>query len=226
MSNPDSDTWGQFLTPEYRKLFEKKGYDLVLKELVGHAYSLPDKRFAAAHWLYEERRRADSREDSRYWVPVLIAIGALLVSVVVAGISAWQSYESVRYNKLSVRPHLGYHWESSQNGKEGQFAIINQGVGPAIITKYRVSLDKQYAGSWKADFFKTIHQKIGIPGNVEPRWTNFGDTVVIGAGERQTLYGYKTDKRVDEAYIHDLNNRLSFEIYFCSLFEECWWVKY
>lgn len=72
----------------------------------------------------------DAGWDLAPWVAVLISLLAL-------GATIWQSHLSRVHNKLSVRPHLGGHSSSTEDG-EFKFEVRNDGLGPAIITGARV----------------------------------------------------------------------------------------
>jgi len=70
------------LSDELRSLFELKGYDIVHTEVLEHKYEDHDKRLAAHAWLAQKRGEKEDRENWRFWIPVTIAVVALIVSLI------------------------------------------------------------------------------------------------------------------------------------------------
>lgn len=164
----------------------------------------PDRR-----WLTETRLTS-------------FAVGIAALALIVSGWTAWQTR---KHNRLSVKPLAVFEWRAFDEGREGAFYLSNYGSGPAIVTKYVIEFDgKKFESVWKRDFFETVHERIGIPGNVTPLISNFGAKWAVPAGSEERLYGYMTDQAVPQELRDDLNNRLRFRFYVCSLYEECVWV--
>ena len=71
-----------------------------------------------------------------------IAISSILVSLLALVFTVYQGYETRRHNRLSLLPHIfiNYYLNEAETGKTG-VEIVNDGVGPAVITNFRVFYD-------------------------------------------------------------------------------------
>lgn len=69
----------------------------------------------------------------------IVSFSAIIVSIASIFIATWQGMETRRHNRLSVRPKLDFSFEVGKNGFG--YSILNQGLGPAIITEAKIFLD-------------------------------------------------------------------------------------
>lgn len=76
----------------------------------------------------------------------IIAISSVVIAVCALGISIWQGYIARQHNKLSVVPMLHVDVDQTE-GKDIEIVSVNNGVGPAIITHFRIYCDNVAYGA-------------------------------------------------------------------------------
>jgi hypothetical protein len=79
---------------------------------------------------------------------VITGISSAAIALCALGLSIWQGVLARKHHRLSFRPHLTT-WKSA-NAETGLYSIeiINNGIGPAIIEEFIVSVDgKRLAGN-------------------------------------------------------------------------------
>jgi hypothetical protein len=76
-----------------------------------------------------------------------ISLSALFISFLALGLAWWQLELGRKHNKLSLKPLLTITpYSEGKDGKNGVF-ISNQGLGPAILKDFTVTIDgKTYKG--------------------------------------------------------------------------------
>jgi len=76
-----------------------------------------------------------------YWNEVFVVVGVLTGGVALY-FSAAQWREQRKHNRLSMKPHIGGGFVSRRENKTSflGFELTNQGIGPAYITKFQVTL--------------------------------------------------------------------------------------
>jgi len=75
------------------------------------------------HWLSEN-------------MTVVFAICAMAITI-------WQGYLTRRHSRLSVKPHLTIDYTYSNHDFSLEYRLSNNGLGPAIITKYEMIIDEK-----------------------------------------------------------------------------------
>ena len=72
---------------------------------------------------------------------MITGIASVIVASCAIIISIWQGMVSRKHNRMSVRPHLTT-WRHSEPSKGYyQVDLINNGIGPALIEKFCVTID-------------------------------------------------------------------------------------
>jgi hypothetical protein len=149
---------------------------------------------------------------SRRWLEGIFLTG---MSVLALLVSAYATYWQRQQARAMVLPRLQVStWFDA--GKV-TIALENVGVGPADIKTVQVSLGGKPVTSWK-DFFVTIDAFKGVE---NPRINSA--TVrgrVIGPG-RETKVLEIVDLRA-AARVRAVLPRLTVELCYCSVLEECW----
>lgn len=83
--NNDVDEDASYLTPAFRKKFERQGSYLVEQQVLHLRYEAKEKRLAAMQWLREVRRR-ERRNNT-----LLVAVPTILAALVGAFLGAWMT---------------------------------------------------------------------------------------------------------------------------------------
>jgi hypothetical protein len=68
------------------------------------------------------------------------AISGVFVALLALVVSLWQGWSARKYNKLSVRPHLSVQQSILNSGKTLMMELKNDGLGPAVINSYSLSI--------------------------------------------------------------------------------------
>lgn len=145
----------------------------------------------------------------REWDGVAAIIAALvgLLALCVSGYTAYIQRQQVR---AQVWPYL----EVSNFDSEHALAVLNKGVGPAIVRSAQVWVDGKAQPDWKH-----VLNALDIP----PR--SFQDSTVNGtvlsAGERVAMIKI-LDEVVYQRFRDAAKTRLGMQLCFCSTLGECW----
>lgn len=73
--------------------------------------------------------------------PSRIATVALIISISALIVSIWQATQQRGHNRLSVRPALRLDKDSGEDGTLLGIELRNAGTGPALITRFALSVD-------------------------------------------------------------------------------------
>lgn len=68
------------------------------------------------------------------------AISGVFIALLALVVSLWQGWSARKYNKLSVRPHLSLQQSILNSGKTLMMELKNDGLGPAVINSYSLSI--------------------------------------------------------------------------------------
>ncbi|MFH2108157.1 MAG: hypothetical protein ABII93_05750 [Chrysiogenia bacterium] len=66
----------------------------------------------------------------------------LLVAVLALFVSVYESIRGRRHDRLSMKPYLHF-LKKRKSSKAGGLYLVNNGIGPAILTKFEIYLDNQ-----------------------------------------------------------------------------------
>jgi hypothetical protein len=139
---------------------------------------------------------------------VAIALGALAVSVV-------QTRAIMLHNRQSVRPLLQLRRSRGYDGPEAGLRIINNGPGPAIITKSVLVLDGRIIGPWDRKTVRSVTD--GLPES--PKINTLEDGAVLGPGYSAYLLHLESYDREEHTWFWDLiSERLQVIIHYESLY--------
>ena len=83
-----------------------------------------------------------------------IALSAMIVAVFALFVTIWDSYQSRKHNRLSVKPFLGIGVDIHE---KVEFTLSNQGIGPAVIKEFSVYFDgKLLSKNPRADIYRDL----------------------------------------------------------------------
>ena len=74
---------------------------------------------------------------------LLIGISSCVIALCAFSLSIWQSILIRKHNKISFKPHLTTAFHEGHSDGFFKLDLINNGLGPALITNYEVILDNQ-----------------------------------------------------------------------------------
>lgn len=185
----------------------------------------------------EQSRRGISAE-------AIIAVSALLVSVVSLGVGIYQGYLNAQMVAAASWPYLTF--ESGNVGEDGKssqltFTIVNGGVGPARIQTFQLFFEDKPVGSFRElikaccglDLRATMQvegveqavEKYGLPTTITPTGK------VIPAGTDRTFIDWGKPaleesaafwRQLDQSRFH----KITAAACYCSVLGECWFTDF
>lgn len=142
---------------------------------------------------------------------MIIALCALMISIITAFTSIYSAYVDRAYAKASVWPRLELGKSSSDRDLYFNINVTNSGTGPAIIKYAKLSYKGEYIKRWAdIELFDNLTQ------------SHIG-TRVISPQQQILPIQYKGDnfEKIMDAYKH-----INFELCYCSIYEECWVINW
>lgn len=146
-------------------------------------------------------------------VPLVISLLALATAVV----AQWQT---IRHNKLSVRPHLAFLVEDNFAAANVGLFIENDGLGPGRIERLSVYFDGQLVEPLQMD---SIYGKTrAIFRERSPQWYTADYLFQVKSGERMGVF-FSAPANVKNlgAFEKLIEERIFVIGKACSLYEEC-----
>lgn len=138
---------------------------------------------------------------------LIIALSALLISVVTACTSLYSAYIDRAYSRASVWPRLELFRSYSSNSFN--YGVSNSGTGPALIKYAKVKYGSEYMSTWN---------EIGIFSNITQSHIH---NRTLSAQQDIVPLMYKGDN-ISE--LLEADKLISIELCYCSIYEECWVV--
>lgn len=140
---------------------------------------------------------------------MIIALSALVVSLVTTAVSVYSAYIDREYAKASVWPQL----EILHNDGNNLFELIvtNRGNGPALVKYATVKYQDQYFKSWR-DI-----------DDLDDFTASFISRRTISPNQSVTTIGYRGDK---VAPFLDMARNMDFSLCYCSIYNQCWLTRY
>ena len=153
------------------------------------------------------------------WV---VAAAAMTVSILSLVVYIYQAKIMQEQQQTSVWPYLEWILVTS-TGDGFYIAVINKGVGPAIVKKTRLTLDGK-----ETDSFQLTRDLIGEE-KIDSLWTFYSrvDERVLAPGEEVRLFHIKDreNARLVLPVPADVLRRITYEITFASIYGDCWTSK-
>ena len=111
----------------------------------------------------------------------VVSLAAVTTALAAVGVAVWQGVENRRHNRRSVQPYLTHYQIFSATRPCAGVELSNNGVGPAIITRFEVLVD---GAVMEDDGSKGWCKALELLG-LETDWTVFhwldpGDAVRVG----------------------------------------------
>jgi|UPI00068EADCF hypothetical protein len=152
-------------------------------------------------------------ENQRKMTPEMImAVSALLVSLVTAVATIHSAYTSRAYARASLWPNLGAGVSFNDTGF--RFLLMNRGTGPAMIQSMRVEYDGKPMHNWQ----QLLNQ-------FDPKFRgSWGSSFVsrVTLPTNQMLDALTVSDKKLARQMYDASDKLKVEICYCSVYDECW----
>lgn len=161
--------------------------------------------------------------EQRVWykrADMIVGLSALLVSLVAVIVGVYSAYVDRAYARSSVWPSVqiyrSYYKENEQGDWNYSYLILNNGTGPALIKSVQIKLDKQNLKNWSE-----LRVGTGIDqANYSQSQLNKS---VIPANQRIVFFQTSDEKLING--LNSIDEKLQFEVCYCSIYDECWQVN-
>lgn len=141
---------------------------------------------------------------------MIVAISALITSLVAVIVAMYSAYIDRAYAKASVWPSvvIARSWQSNRY----EYIVLNQGNGPAIVNYVTMNVNGQPATSWE-----DVLQIVAPEKKVSYQQSHISNGVIRPG---QKIQAFKTG---DSAMVPLLLDA-TFEVTmcYCSIYEDCW----
>ncbi len=139
---------------------------------------------------------------------MIIALSALIVSLITAFIGIYSAYIDRAYSRASVWPRLEIFRSANQDKFE--YGVINNGTGPAIIKYAKISYNGKSIQYWK-----------DIPAASNYIQSHLGSRILSSQATITPLL--IKDKTLAKNYLK-ADKVVQIELCYCSIYDECWLI--
>jgi len=157
-------------------------------------------------------------EAFRAWVPIIVSLCAITLTV-------FQASTMRRHTRLSVQPRLGWSVQVEPDGAL-TYSLVNDGLGPAIITKFDFAVDGEVVGPDGPASCQEIDRRLGREGDGwDTSCFDMEEDYVLRAGDRLVVYNSRPAAGQAGAPANlgpDLYLRVRANVRYCSFYEDCW----
>lgn len=142
-----------------------------------------------------------------------IALSAMIVAIFALFVTTWESYQSRKHNRLSVKPFLGIGVDIHE---KVEFTLSNQGIGPAVVKEFSVYFDgKLLSKNPRADIYRELLE--GSIGKYKFHIPFEGACIKEGA-EKSLLRVVYDDPKTNKQSIKNFSNKFAFKVVYTSIY--------
>jgi hypothetical protein len=142
-----------------------------------------------------------------------VSIVAVVVSFCALGLAFYSGHQTRLHNRLSVQPRLTIDFVYTLEG--AGFKLVNEGLGPAIIGTFVVSVDEKPRRTWDA-----AAEALGVK-PVTTLWRiPYPDTAWLVGDPQPRVYWIPKSPASD--LLIKQSPRVSISVCYCSMYGECW----
>ena len=165
-----------------------------------------------------------------FWVSItamITAVAAVVVAIIQTRVMTAEAETEREHARLSVLPVLSISDRSNIGDKNGRFsiAIVNKGLGPAVIERFETFVDGERTESWGKYVSELSQGKVLLEGNARNIQSISTATVTEGTiiSNGDSIYPIALEGRANLIQMLLSSERQGkVEICFCSLYKECW----
>ncbi|MDD9893285.1 MAG: hypothetical protein OXT49_07255 [Gammaproteobacteria bacterium] len=146
---------------------------------------------------------------------------AVFVSCCALATSIWQAYAARKHNRLSVTPHLTTWFNEWYSDKKFELILMNNGVGPAKITSFKVYVDGVVLEGVRSNILKQAVAKLFDGYNYSSAQSFLGRTYSMRVNESCELLNIEFHgDSPTEAQMEKIIRRLDIQIDYASMYEQ------
>jgi hypothetical protein len=166
------------------------------------------------------------------WLELIIALTALITSVSSIAIAVHHGRVMEKLVQANSLPYMagGFSDETPAGEDVLSLDLLNHGVGPAHEVSLRVKVDGQYVKSLQALISASLGAEQGARAReaLQAQFLRNGvKSRFIPGGQQQLVF--RIAKTAANSQFWDLLDKQSarwdVEFCYCSIFQECWWVR-
>lgn len=162
----------------------------------------------------------DPTKKSRLSSEMIVALAAIVVSVMTLGVYIFQARIMADQQQTSVWPYVEWTLTFlSEENQEFYISVMNKGVGPALINDTKLYLDgKPYTYNDYRDFMKDL---VGQETR-DCLWIVYSvaDNRVMAPGEEVKIFHAKAWQGTRIPSID--YDRIKYSLCYCSIYDDCW----
>jgi hypothetical protein len=148
----------------------------------------------------------------------------IIIAVVAIGLAMWEGTENRRHNRLSVVPRLGGGIDTGRNpdGEYVRLSVENTGLGPAVITLFRVHFDGEWQDTTVTARTNPWSRVIAAFANVQINAHAVGEEYYFPPGRTDVVFEARrapSDDTTGIALPEELLPRVAVQICYCSIYE-------
>jgi len=150
----------------------------------------------------------------------------IAIAITALGLSVWEGVQNRMHNRLSVRPILSMYTHTDLDTLSFHSTIQNNGLGPAIISSYRIFLDGKELQEAKEDPADTLKSCLKIAFNLPEecfqhyRSGGFKSGYAIKPDSSFTLAKviFKSVSGIDEALLEQAGKRVNIVVEYNDIY--------
>lgn len=156
----------------------------------------------------------------------IIAVCAILISVMSLISTILQFQSSKKHNILSVRPSLNINWELTDDNKIS-CSLSNGGIGPAYLSRlnFKIPNKKVQIKSYR-DFISFFNDNVNSNFDLDHgtkfgvRYGGFDKQAVIPSGRSLLMMEFYNDNKLDHSSVLMYIKDLEIEVYYKCAYEK------
>ncbi len=117
-----------------------------------------------------------------------VNIAATTIALAALGLSIYEGRLSRHHDRLSVRPLLDASLRMSPAFERFSLMVVNNGLGPAVVKKWTLLLDKKPYREQGIENWEQLTEKLGLAGPVNYGYFKPGS--ILATGQCEELVGY------------------------------------
>lgn len=159
-----------------------------------------------------------------------IAVFALLVSAIAAGVAYTASKRDMEFRRLSTLPKLALSFVDGSDPERTGFVLRNTGLGPARVLNVQVFVRNKFIAEiyddkqWRLVLDELKRVRPTAQSSTPLQFTSFMSDFYIPAGESVPLFYQKNDALTvsSKQFLQNASDDLAFSACVCSVYDECW----
>lgn len=159
----------------------------------------------------------------RSWKDHAIAYSAAAVAILSLAVSVGQGWSNRKHERLSVRPIPTFATLFGWDRKNPGLVLRNRGLGPAIIGETALYLDGEYLGKTSSESWGRLLREANLWNGFKTNWHAFDPNDAITQESETRILVLPADASTSDLLRLEtvIRNRLSLEICYCSMYDEC-----